>query len=120
MRSRYAAFALGERDYLLASWHPDYRPQQLQLDGDIRWIGLEILATEQRGESATVEFEAMLMSRGQVSAMRERSEFLCVDGNWLYTNGKQLTPQLQPWKSGRNQDCPCGSGKKYKRCCGRA
>ena len=23
-------------------------------------------------------------------------------------------------KVGRNQPCPCGSGKKYKRCCGRA
>ncbi len=22
-------------------------------------------------------------------------------------------------KVGRNDDCPCGSGKKYKRCCGR-
>ena len=23
-------------------------------------------------------------------------------------------------KTGRNDPCPCGSGKKYKRCCGRA
>ncbi len=22
-------------------------------------------------------------------------------------------------KIGRNEPCPCGSGKKYKRCCGR-
>lgn len=120
MRSRYAAFALGERDYLLASWHPDYRPRQLQLDDAIRWLGLEILATEQRGDSATVEFEARLLSQGQVSAMRERSEFRCVDGNWFYTNGKQLTPRLQSWEPGRNQDCPCGSGTKFKRCCGKA
>jgi SEC-C motif domain protein len=120
MRSRYTAFALSERDYLLASWHPDYRPPQLQLDADIRWVGLEILATEQQGNGATVEFEASLMSQGEVSAMRECSQFLRLDGCWFYTTGEQLAPRLQPWKPGRNQDCPCGSGLKYKRCCGKA
>ncbi|MGR9117332.1 MAG: SEC-C metal-binding domain-containing protein [Gammaproteobacteria bacterium] len=24
-----------------------------------------------------------------------------------------------PKKPGRNDPCPCGSGKKYKKCCGR-
>ena len=28
-------------------------------------------------------------------------------------------PQVQSEKVGRNQPCPCGSGKKYKNCCGR-
>jgi uncharacterized protein len=27
---------------------------------------------------------------------------------------------LRPSKLGRNDPCPCGSGKKYKRCCARA
>jgi len=27
-------------------------------------------------------------------------------------------PQRSPGKIGRNEPCPCGSGKKYKRCCG--
>lgn len=119
MRSRYTAFALGDHDYLIASWHPDYRPQNLRLQADTRWIGLEILAAEQHGVNATVEFEARLMSAGQVSAMRERSRFLCLHGRWLYTTGEQLTPRRQPWNPGRNQNCPCGSGFKYKRCCGR-
>ena len=30
------------------------------------------------------------------------------------------TPQAQRVKIGRNDPCPCGSGKKYKRCCGQA
>jgi len=30
----------------------------------------------------------------------------------------QATPPGPP-KAGRNQPCPCGSGKKYKKCCGR-
>lgn len=26
---------------------------------------------------------------------------------------------MKPKKVGRNDPCPCGSGKKYKKCCGR-
>jgi yecA family protein len=29
-----------------------------------------------------------------------------------------FTPELAAIKIGRNEPCPCGSGKKYKRCCG--
>ena len=28
------------------------------------------------------------------------------------------TPYVAPPKIGRNEPCPCGSGKKYKKCCG--
>ena len=118
MRSRYSAFALGEVDYLLATWHADYRPGKLQLDRQIRWIALEILASEQQSQRATVEFEATLMLSGEVSVMHERSEFICRQGRWLYTRGEQLAPSITPWKPGRNQSCPCGSGVKFKRCCG--
>ena len=31
----------------------------------------------------------------------------------------QATPKSAP-KIGRNDPCPCGSGKKYKKCCGKA
>jgi len=38
---------------------------------------------------------------------------------------ESVAPQQQPFvrdhrKVGRNEPCPCGSGKKYKHCCGRA
>ena len=29
------------------------------------------------------------------------------------------TPQVTEKKVGRNDPCPCGSGKKYKKCCGK-
>jgi SEC-C motif-containing protein len=118
MRSRYSAFALGDTAYLLESWHADFRPGELQLDPRIRWIGLEILASEQQAQKAKVEFEATLILSGEVSAMHERSEFACEQGRWLYTRGEQLPPSIMPWKPGRNQPCPCGSGGKFKRCCG--
>jgi SWIM/SEC-C metal-binding protein len=28
-------------------------------------------------------------------------------------------PKIAPKKAGRNAPCPCGSGKKYKKCCGK-
>ncbi|SES62780.1 SEC-C motif-containing protein [Oceanobacillus limi] len=39
----------------------------------------------------------------------------------LWTEEKQLTPKTKNLtkKIGRNDPCPCGSGKKYKKCCGR-
>jgi len=120
MRSRFSAFALAERDYLLETWHPGFRPPQLCLDSEIRWLGLEIIASEEHGEKAQVEFEASLLSAGEVRALRERSAFVRQQGRWQYTNGEQLAPRAAPWKPARNQDCPCGSGLKFKRCCAKA
>ena len=119
MRSRYSAHALADCDYLLETWHPDFRPSQLCLDTGVRWVGLEIIASEAHGVKALVEFEASLLAQGKVRVMRERSEFVAQQGRWLYTSGEQLTPRLTPWKPARNQDCPCGSGFKFKRCCAR-
>ena len=120
MRSRYTAHALALRDYLLETWHPDFRPLQLQLDAQIRWIGLEIIGSEHSAAKATVEFEASLLTQGEVQRMRERSDFVFQQGRWLYTSGEQLAARSPPWKPGRNEECPCGSGNKYKRCCGKS
>ena len=118
MRSRYTAFVLGDDAYLLDSWHPEFRPAHLERDDAIRWIGLEIVDSEQQGDCASVEFEASFVAAGKVSAMRERSDFRRVQGRWLYTSGSQLPPSRAPWKPSRNEPCPCGSGAKFKRCCG--
>ena len=37
MRSRYSAFAVGDADYLLRTWHPSSRPRELVLEPDLRW-----------------------------------------------------------------------------------
>jgi hypothetical protein len=38
----------------------------------------------------------------------------------LYKEQKSSMTVVKPPKIGRNDPCPCGSGKKYKHCCGRA
>ena len=37
----------------------------------------------------------------------------------LYLEAKKMNTIIKPKKVGRNEPCPCGSGKKYKHCCGR-
>lgn len=118
MRSRYTAYVFGQRDYLMESWHPAYRPECLQLDDDIRWLGLTILHAPQAvSGKAEVEFEARLLESQTVQGLHERSQFVMEQGRWLYTQGEMLKPGFQPWKPGRNESCPCGSGQKFKRCC---
>jgi len=83
MRSRFSAFALGDSEYLLASWHPKTRPAALDLDPEVRWLGLDILDRVAGGPLATtgiVEFEAHYAGGSQ----RERSEFVRETGRWYY------------------------------------
>ncbi|PMR57578.1 preprotein translocase [Verrucosispora sp. ts21] len=87
MRSRYAAFAVGDADYLLHSWHSSTRPARLRLDPGQRWTGLEIVATEQGGlfdSTGTVEFRARYRDGVGAGSMTERSRFVREDGRWVY------------------------------------
>jgi SEC-C motif domain protein len=117
MRSRYTAHVLGNADYLRDSWHPDFRPDNIDLDPDIRWVGLEILEHQESETTARVEFETRLIVRGRLEAMREDSAFVREQGRWLYTEGNSVAPAFEARKLNRNEPCPCGSGRKYKRCC---
>ncbi|WP_249605113.1 YchJ family metal-binding protein [Chromobacterium sp. IRSSSOUMB001] len=94
MRSRYTAYARGDEAYLLASWHPSTRPQALDLAADagvVKWLGLEVLATEAGAEADTegwVEFAARYKVSGKAERMRERSRFAREDGRWFYVSGE--------------------------------
>ena len=86
MRSRFSAFAIGDADYLLRSWHPSTRPAHLELDDAVRWYRLDILDREAGGlldATGVVEFEAFYRGDEQGS-QRERSAFSRLDGRWVY------------------------------------
>lgn len=92
MRSRYSAYVLGLRDYLLASWHPATRPAELDL-GDtpgLRWLGLDVKRHADAGDgTAVVEFVARYRIGGAPAVrMHEVSRFERVDGCWLYVDGE--------------------------------
>ncbi len=87
MRSRYTAFAKGLPAYLLASWHPDSRPDGLTIEPAQRWTGLRVIATEEGGEAddvGTVEFEAAYELAGRPGTLHEVSRFERVDDRWVY------------------------------------
>ncbi len=117
MRSRYCAYVLDDVNYLAETWHRDFRPAELTIDQQFRWIGLRIITSDQQDQRARVEFEACLLANGKVEAMHEKSAFILEQERWLYTSGEMLTSSFEPWKPGRNESCPCGSDKKFKRCC---
>ena len=114
--TRVAAYTRMDDSYLLATWHPDTRPKRKHPsdDGDNTvWTGLSILRT------GVVEFIASCDIGKKPSQLHEISEFTHDGERWFYVDGYDQQPvRRETPKIGRNDPCPCGSGKKYKKCCG--
>ena len=130
MRARYSSYAKADTDYLLNSLHPDKREDH-DSDSTRRWAensewhDLEILKTEGGGAEDTegdVEFMATYTYKGEKETHHELAHFQKEeDGNWYYVESEPVKPETyvrETPKVGRNDPCPCGSGKKYKKCCG--
>lgn len=92
MRSRFSAFAVGDPEYLIATWHPSTRPDTLELDDDLRWYRLDILATREGGPfdlAGVVEFEAFYRHPGGAGSQHEVSRFVREGGRWFYLDGNR-------------------------------
>jgi SEC-C motif-containing protein len=89
MRSRYSAYVLGLRDYLLATWHPRTRPPELPPDPPgLRWLGLEVRRHVVHDASqASVEFVARSRLHGRATRLHEMSRFVRESGRWFYVDG---------------------------------
>jgi SEC-C motif-containing protein len=129
MRSRYSAFATGNIDYLeqtlLPGTRDDFdRKQVTDWAANSEWTGLEVRSTEGGGpdeEDGIVEFVARFRTGGKEYVHHETSRFSRSDGRWWYVDGTMgPRPRTVAAKVGRNDPCPCGSGKKYKKCHGLA
>lgn len=127
MRSRYAAYALHDVDYLEATLLPEERASFDRESARVwsrvsQWMGLEILSVEAGAESdetGVVEFIARYRQKGRDFEHYEKSRFVSKDGTWYYVDGTGRSSEpATASKTGRNGLCPCGSGKKYKKCCG--
>lgn len=125
MRSRYSAYVTKNFDHVERTLAPEIRQdfdrvEVERMAGQIEWLGLEVLSSSQNGDSGTVEFRFRMRRDGQEFDQHELSSFRREQGRWLYVSGKlgSNTPPRQVEKIGRNEPCPCGSGKKYKKCCG--
>lgn len=84
MRSRYCAFVLMNEDYLKATWHHNFRPDDLHLDPGQRWLGLKVKAHSATGDHGEVQFVARYKIQGKGHRLEEHSLFCREDGRWYY------------------------------------
>lgn len=129
IRSRYSAYVKAQIDYIYATTHKSRqskfnREESLAWSRKAEWQSLEVLRTEDGGpedESGIVEFMARYREKGKLVQHHEIAEFTKEDGRWYFVDGQAPKPAQsirQGPKVGRNDPCPCGSGKKFKKCCG--
>ncbi len=127
MRARYTAYVNAEIDYILGTQDP-------KTSGDVdresteswskksEWLGFELIDTAmgEDGETGTVDFIARYRLKGEEYAHHEQASFRRDETRWLFVDSKMAdheTFKRAEKKVGRNDPCPCGSGKKYKKCC---
>ncbi len=127
MRSRYTAHVCKEMPHIIRTM----RGKALKLFDEEKthtewfeqsvWTKLEIVdapEVQKHDKEGFVEFKAFYNFQGQPLCVHERSKFVKEDGAWYYVLGQQKNPTIASSnKIGRNDVCPCGSGKKYKKCC---
>lgn len=129
MRSRYTAYVKRAythlRDSLTEEQREDFSEEETSRWAEqSEWLGLTILRTEAGGpddEYGLVEFSARFKAEGKNQEHVEAATFTKTEGNWYYSGQATIkgnTVTREGPKIGRNDPCPCGSGKKFKRCCG--
>lgn len=128
MRSRYVALTLGRFDHLDATEAPERlangpiwnTPDAITPEG----LGLTARTVDGGGAddmTGVVAFTARFRWKGEEQTLTERSTFRREGGQngpWLYVDGHSAPVRRDAPKIGRNDPCSCGSGKKYKKCCG--
>ncbi len=113
MRSRYSAYVKGDGRYLVLSAVKDNRyDEDIELieefSNSVKWLKLDVLSAI----GDTVEFKAYYRDKEGLKVLHEKSNFKKEDGMWRYGDGLLYNSKIE-----RNETCPCGSGKKYKKCC---
>lgn len=127
MRSRYTAYTQQAMPYLADTLHPGQRNDYDEAGAakwarESEWEALEIVSVSgQTDTDGKVEFKASYRRNGERLVHHELAEFRKSGDTWYFFDGKlvgpgQYTRELP--KVGRNDPCPCGSGKKFKKCCG--
>ncbi|MCI5606465.1 MAG: YchJ family protein [Treponema sp.] len=129
MRARYSSYVKHEIDYILNSCEEGEGIAEVDRQAtedwskQSQWNGLKILRTEkgEKEDEAIVEFEADYTLHNMHDIHHEISLFKKINDDWKYVAGNVIptTVKRVGAKIGRNDPCPCGSGKKYKQCCGR-
>ena len=127
MRARYTAYVTAAMDFLFSSTHPGHRKDYDHTGTkawaeNSEWLGLEIIGTTRGGPDdaeGEVEFIARFKEKGASRSHHECAQFKREKGVWHFTDGRLAKPRpVTVTKIGRNDPCSCGSGLKFKKCCG--
>lgn len=128
MRARYSGYTKHEVDFIINSHHPKSRKDISresieEWSNNSEWAGIEILDVQKGSEADTsglVEFKVHYTENRIKQYHHELSQFEKIDGEWFFKDGKIINNPVvrDSPKIGRNDPCPCGSGKKYKKCRG--
>ena len=129
MRARYSAFAKNQVQYIADTHIPgtkDFNADEAaEWATTSTWKGLKIVNTKQgqaEHDKGVVEFQALYSDKENTDYLHhEISTFKKIDGAWYYDEGQIVGTgpiKRSAPKVGRNEPCPCGSGKKSKKCCG--
>ncbi|MEZ9903154.1 YchJ family protein [Vibrio breoganii] len=126
MRARYCAHELRLVEFVVHTYHPSCNAAAEadviaeSVHGD--WKKLEVVSTEPGKDDyeGYVTFNAYFIEDKRQYSFTEKSRFIKEDGQWFYIDGEMYDYPLPVKKReiGRNDPCVCGSGKKYKKCCG--
>ena len=119
MRSRYAAYALQQIDYLVRTTVPTQQPlldvnSIAQWSREAQWLGLTVHQHNPRigKRHAQVAFTARFSEHGNAHEHHELSTFVQINGAWYFIDPTVPLPSMK-------SPCICGSGVKFKACCGK-
>lgn len=115
MRSRYVAFACGDVNYLLETSSSKLASQLTRDDLKetcelFSFIRLDVIEAKEN----KVEFSALMLLKNELHGLHEVSSFIKENCSWKYDSGIMIPTEVV--KLTRNDTCPCGSGKKFKKC----
>lgn len=119
MRARYTAYVLEDYPFVWRTYANTVRDTLSVTEladnaKGTRWLGLQVISTQQ----AQVEFCAFSKQATQYYCLHELSDFVYEQSEWRYLRGTFLANN-GIFKPKVNAPCPCQSGKKFKKCCGR-
>ncbi len=122
MRARYCAHCLKLTDFIINTYHSscqaDSFREEIEASTNSNWLNLQILNAPIADENeGFVEFKATFVEHGQQSVLHEKSRFVIENNSWRYIDGTYPEQDRSIHKIGRNDPCPCGSGRKFKKCC---
>ena len=87
----------------------------LFLPGNIEFPNIEVINGETKGCDVLIGMDIISQGDFIISNYNGKTSFIF----HLPSIGKFIYEPPKIDKVGRNEPCPCGSGKKYKHCCGR-